>query len=129
MDGSAGTDSVLRRSEIIQSALDYLSANYSARISVSELASHMFLSPGYFGKLFRDATGMSVTAFLRRARIGEACRLLAESESTISDIAVCCGFCDMKRFYSAFRSETGTTPGQYRKSSLDSSSREVSSKI
>ena len=115
MDGKSDAAS-LHKSKIIDAALAYLHENYSMHISVSELADHMFLSRDYFSKLFRGTTGMTVTAFLKQLRVDEACRLLAESERSITEIAQYCGFRDMKHFYAAFRSQTGKTPGDYRKS-------------
>ena len=115
MDGKSDTPA-LHKSKIIDAALAYLHENYSMHISVSELAAHMFLSRDYFSKLFRSTTGMTVTAFLKQLRVNEACRLLAESDLSVTEIAQYCGFHDMKHFYSAFRSRIGKTPGEYRKS-------------
>ncbi len=103
------------KSQMIQKTLEYLRENYNMHISVSKLASDMFLSRDYFSKLFRDTTGKTVTAFLKEIRIGEACRMLRETDRKISDIAEYCGYSDMKHFYSAFHKQTGTTPGEYRK--------------
>lgn len=115
MDVKTDHSSSMRKSQIIDAALDYLRENYSMHISVSDLASHMFLSRDYFSKLFRNTTGMTVMVFLKQLRISEACRLLLETDRSVTDIAQYCGFHDMKHFYAAFRSETGTTPGAYRK--------------
>ena len=101
-------------SRVISAALAYLHENYSTHISVSELAAQMYLSRDHFSKLFRSATGMTVTAFLRQLRVNEACRLLKETDRGIGEIGALCGFPDTKNFYSAFRAQTGTTPGVYR---------------
>ena len=115
MDNSSEITESIHKSKIINETLDYLHKNYSMRISVADLASQMFLSRNYFSKLFRQTTGMSVSTFLKQLRINEACRLLLESDRGISDIAAYCGFQDIKHFYVAFRSQTGMTPGEYRK--------------
>lgn len=116
MDRKTDNAPSLHKSKIIDAALAYLYENYNMHISVAELADHMFLSRDYFGKLFRNVTGMTVTAFLKQLRINEASRLLLESDQSITDIAQYCGFQDMKSFYAAFRAQTGKTPGAYRKS-------------
>ncbi len=108
-------DNSIVKSEIIKRTLDYLKENYNMHISVSKLAADVFLSRDYFSKLFKDTTGKTVTAFLKEIRLDEACRMLRETDKTISEIAEYCGFCDMKHFYSAFNKYTGTTPGKYRK--------------
>lgn len=118
MDSKAPETS-MHKAEIINTALSYLRENYNMHISVSELASNLFLSRDYFSKLFRDTTGKTVTSFLKELRINEACRLLKETDRKISNIAQYCGFNDMKHFYSVFHSEMGTTPGEYRKNKGD----------
>jgi AraC-like DNA-binding protein/mannose-6-phosphate isomerase-like protein (cupin superfamily) len=115
MDVKSDNPSGMHKSKIIDAALKYLHEHYNMHISVSDLADHMFLSRDYFSKLFRSTTGMTVTAFLKQLRINEACRLLSETEQSVTQIAQYCGFHDMKHFYTAFRSQTGKTPGQYRK--------------
>ncbi len=119
MDGKTDNPPSIHKSKIIDAALAYLHENYNMHISVSDLAAHMFLSRDYFSKLFRSTTGMTVTAFLKQLRINEACRLLLEDDQSVREIAQYCGFHDMKHFYSAFRSQTGKTPGEYRKSIRD----------
>ncbi|MBQ8748100.1 MAG: helix-turn-helix transcriptional regulator [Clostridia bacterium] len=116
MDAKTEAQPIMRKSKIIDDALVYLRENYSMHMSVSDLASHMFLSRDYFSKLFRNTTGMTVTAFLKQLRINESCRLLLETDQSVLEIAQYCGFHDMKHFYTAFRSQTGKTPGEYRKS-------------
>ena len=76
MDVKTDNPPSLHKSEIIDAALAYLHEHYNMHISVSDLAAHMFLSRDYFSKLFRNVTGMTVTAFLKQLRINEACRLL-----------------------------------------------------
>lgn len=115
MDSNSEFNESIHKSRIINETLDYLHKNYSMRISVADLASQMLLSRNYFSKLFRQTTGMSVSTFLKQLRINEACRLLLESDRSISDIAAYCGFQDIKHFYVSFRSQIGMPPGEYRK--------------
>ena len=46
--------------------------------------------------------------------MGEACRLLRETDSPIVDIAASCGFNDQSYFTNVFKRITGVTPKQYR---------------
>ena len=87
MDVKTDNPPSLHKSEIIDAALAYLHEHYNMHISVSDLAAHMFLSRDYFSKLFRNVTGMTVTAFLKQLRINEACRLLLETDQSVTEIA------------------------------------------
>ena len=51
---------------------------------------------------------------LQKIRVDEACVLLASTDRKITDIALSCGFGDMKFFYGTFKKLTGMTPGEYR---------------
>jgi len=100
--------------QIVTQAVAYLKDNFDSRITLGDLAARTFLSKDYFGHLFKDATGVTVSAFLQKLRIEEACRLLSTSDRTVTDIALACGFNDMKHFYQCFKKLTGTTPARYR---------------
>lgn len=44
-----------------------------------------------------------------------AFRLLMETDKTVLEISSLCGFHDLSYFYRAFRKETGTSPGKFRR--------------
>ncbi len=104
-----------RRSQMIEQILDYIKNNFKKSVSVRALAEMIHVSPSYFSKLFYNATGMNLTAYLKKLRINAICKLLISTDDNIGDIARSCGIEDMKSLYSAFRGETGMTPGAYRK--------------
>jgi LacI family transcriptional regulator len=69
-----------------------------------------------FYKEFRQATGATPGKLLRRTRVEQACRQLAETEAPIVAIAASCGFSSANYFAQVFREIVGMTPGEYRKS-------------
>ena len=99
---------------IVGAVIDYVENNYSMKIKIDEIASKMFFSKNYLSKIFKKETGSSIHEFLTEIRIKEVSRLLTSTNDTISDIALSCGFTDMKSFYSIFKKYTGQTPKQYR---------------
>lgn len=101
---------------IVDVVIEYIENNYSMKIKIDELASKMFFSKNYLSKIFKQDTGSSIHEFLTEIRIKEVCRLLVSTNNTVSDIAVSCGFSDMKSFYAVFKKYTGQTPKQYRNS-------------
>ncbi len=107
----------VRQEELVSSAIEYLSEHYRTQVSLEDLASKVFLSKDYFGRLFKDVTGMTFVAYLTQYRISEACRLLATTNEKIVDIALECGYNDTKNFYKCFRRLVGMTPGDYRRAS------------
>lgn len=108
-----------KQRQMVFRAVSYLKENFDSPISLGDLAARTFLSKDYFGHLFKDTTGVSVSVFLQKLRVEEACRLLTTTDRTVTDIALSCGFGDMKFFYSCFKKITGTTPARYRTSTKE----------
>jgi len=100
--------------ELVLIARDYLVENHDHGISVTDAASYVFLSQGYFTRAFRDELGISPMGFLMQVRVNHACKLLAQREIKVSGVALQVGFSSPQRFNVAFRKHMGMTPMQYR---------------
>ena len=114
LESSAHGKISARQKESVNAAVAYLRESFHTHITLDELATHIFLSKDYLNRIFREATGLPVNAFLQKLRVEEACRLLGTTDRTVVDIATACGFSDSKSFYSTFKRVMHTTPGEYR---------------
>ena len=114
MSTVAHPEIVNRQTQIVDITLDYLRQNYQKQLSLDDLAAQVFLSKDYFARLFRETTGMPISALLQQIRIDEACKLLTGTDARIEDISADCGFHDIQYFYRIFKKVTGMTPRQYR---------------
>lgn len=85
------------------------------RLTITELAADTGLGPDQFGRLFKQAAGVTLHQFVIRCRIDRACRLLTETNDPIVQIAFDCGFADQVHLTRAFARIVGTTPAVYRK--------------
>lgn len=104
--------------ELVAIAKQYMDENFDQGITVSEAASYVFLSQGYFTRAFRDETGISPMNYLMKKRIEKACKLLKNNEIKVSAISLQSGFSSPQRFNVAFRKQMGMTPMEYRKKYL-----------
>ncbi|WCK69564.1 AraC family transcriptional regulator (plasmid) [Agrobacterium tumefaciens] len=86
-------------------------------VSVAELAQACNLSRGYFIHAFRETTGMTPYQWLQRERITRARSLLLETNASLSDVAIECGFSDQSHFTRVFSAVVGVTPGAWRRTS------------
>lgn len=102
--------------ELIQAAISYIKNNFERDISLEDIARYVFLSPGYFIRVFREVTGTSPINYLLKLRIQRAMELLAETDDRIVDIALSIGFSSQQRFNEIFKKHNGITPTQYRRS-------------
>ena len=104
--------------ELVAIAKQFMDENFDQGITVSEAASYVFLSQGYFTRAFRDDTGISPMNYLMKKRIEKACKLLQNNEIKVSAISLQSGFSSPQRFNVAFRKQMGMTPMEYRKKYL-----------
>lgn len=114
MNSAPKSETVTHQTQIVNRTLAYLRENYQKQLSLDELAAQVFLSKDYFARLFRETTGMPISALLQKIRIEEACKLLTGTNKKVEAIAGDCGFRDIKYFYNSFKKVTGMTPRQYR---------------
>ena len=109
-------DTVQRRRDLerLQPALDYIEQNYADRISVTQLAQLLCLSPDRLGHLFRDGVGQAPLQYINEIRLRKAMNLLKTEEYTVTEVAQAVGFFDYNHFGRLFRRRYGCTPNQVR---------------
>lgn len=96
-------------------AVRFMDANYTAAISMKEMASISNLSTTHFNARFRTILRMSPSAYILSRRIQDAQNRLTGTSESIADIAMGVGFFDQSHFTKRFRKFTGMTPLAYRK--------------
>ena len=99
----------------IYNAIAYINNNYELDISAKTCALAIGMSYTYFSRLFKHFTKKSFSSYLTEVRIRQAEKLLMLTESSITDIALMCGFNDVSYFISKFKTICGKTPYLYRK--------------
>jgi AraC family transcriptional regulator len=101
----------------LRRVMDYVESQLAQTdLSVADLAAIAHLSPYYFSRAFRQATGQAPHRFILQRRIARAQLHLSDGGDTLADIAYATGFSSQAHFSSMFRRLTGMTPRQYRQS-------------
>ena len=72
------------------------------------------MNPAYFGRIFRQTEGCSVSDYLNQVRLEQAKLLLRTTDAPVAEVAVQVGFSSSNYFYSIFKKNTGITPAVYR---------------
>jgi AraC-like DNA-binding protein len=93
----------------------FIAANYARSIQVKEIADAVDLHPDYATSLFKKTFGITLSDYLVDHRISHAQRMLATSQTKITEIAYESGYNSISRFNAAFKKSCGCTPRQYRK--------------
>ena len=86
--------------------------------SLSNLAEAVGLSPGYFHRLFKAATGLTPRDYAAARQAGRVRERLVEGQSVTETIYEA-GFNSSGRFYEKARDMLGMTPGRYRAGGAD----------
>jgi PAS domain S-box-containing protein len=97
--------------------LRYLESAYDDPVSPSSLARKAGMTAARFARIIRRIHGISPMQLITKTRITVGSRLLCETDASIAQIALDCGFADHSAFTRTFRTVTGTSPTEYRRQS------------
>lgn len=93
----------------------YVFENFRKKIRLQDLADMLHMTPTSFSRYFTMKNNKSFSRFLSEIRIKNACKLLTESDESVSDICYSCGFDTLSNFNKQFREITMRKPTQYRR--------------
>lgn len=94
---------------------DYMRANLSENISLKELAGLVDLSEYHFQRNFTTQCGVSPHIWLTHLRVEHAKELMRQ-KTKMAEVSDACGFSSQSHFSRTFKTYTGRTPGDYKKS-------------
>jgi two-component system response regulator YesN len=93
----------------------HIAAHIGEDIGREDIAKAFYLNPDYLSRLFRQATGMTLTDYVVNKRMDLARQLLTQTDISIGDIALQLGYSSFSYFSKLFREATGSPPSAYRK--------------
>jgi AraC family transcriptional regulator len=94
---------------------DYIDSHITGSVLVADLGALIKRSEAHFSRCFRRSFGESPHAFLVRRRLELATQHMLETDASLSDIALACGFADQAHLSKHFRQATGQTPAAWRR--------------
>jgi two-component system response regulator YesN len=101
-------------------AKNFIKLHLDKELTREEIASHVYLNPDYFDRVFKRETGLSVSRFIMQERLVKAQDLLLKTDLPISVIAINVGYPNSANFSSMFKRMTGMNPADYRKNKKES---------
>ena len=93
-----------------------LASRPAERWRLDQIAREVFISPWHLARLFRTATGESISRYLLRLRLGVALDRLAGGERDLAALSLELGFAHHSHFSARFRAMFGVTPSAFRSS-------------
>lgn len=103
---------------LMEEAVDYIEQNFwDDQLGAAELAGKLHISAQYFGQLFLEFTGKSVSEYIIQVRMEKARNyLLARPDLEIMEVAKKVGYHSASYFSTAFKKYYGVTPSRLRSS-------------
>lgn len=99
---------------VLKEVKKYVDVHYAEKITMEDVAAHVFMSKSYLCTLFKEKMNISIHDYLLRVRIEKSIELMQNRELSIREIMKQCGFESQSYYTKAFRKLIGITPGQYR---------------
>lgn len=100
--------------EAVQQVIQFIDQHYAEKLSLDDVGQYIHYNRTYVSTLFKNTMGINFHDYLTRVRLSVAIDQLATTEKNITQIAIDCGFSDLKTFNHRFRSVFGYLPAEYR---------------
>ena len=99
----------------INTVYEYVLKNFRQKILLVELADLLHMTPTSFSRYFTMKNNKPFSKFVTEIRIKHACKLLIETDDSISRICYECGFNTLSNFNKQFKEIMLKKPYQYKK--------------
>lgn len=93
----------------------FIHGQYENKITLDDIAAAGSVSRSRCCTLFGKYLGQTPNAYLIKYRIQKSCEILLETDRSISEIAISCGFQSSSYYSFVFRKELGIVPHEYRR--------------
>ncbi|MEU6083391.1 AraC family transcriptional regulator [Streptomyces sp. NPDC047108] len=99
---------------LVDRALELVGERFADRLSLSDVASELAVTPGHLTEVVRRQTGRPLGEWILERRIAQARMLLAGTTRPIGAVSAACGFQDVGHFSRQFRRRHGMSPSVWR---------------
>lgn len=97
----------------IQRLMLYIDQHYQEPLTLDAAAEELNLSRSHFSQLFSNVVGINFLSYVNTVRIENAAHMLQSSDQKVIDVAMSCGFENIRSFNRCFKQYTGYTPTQF----------------
>lgn len=106
------------RKKLVNQSIDYIMQHLDADLSLDTVAAHFFISKYHFSRIFKEETGESVYAFIKRCKIDQsAIDMKLNPARAITDIGLDYGY-SSSNYSSVFKKHHAASPVKFRQSIL-----------
>ena len=105
-----------KESERLNNIYQHILKKFQTEIKLESIASLANMKPQSFCRYFKSRNKKTFSRFLLEVRIGHACKLLTETDRSISEVCYESGFNNFSNFNRHFKQITKFAPSKYRTS-------------
>lgn len=98
----------------IARAVSYLAASFREPVRLEEVLALAKMTRPTFARQFKQHSGRTFSEFLNHLRLQAACRELQDTDRSVLELALGCGFSQISFFNRCFRRVMGCSPTDYR---------------
>lgn len=103
------------KKELINQSIDYIMQHVDEDISIGDVADYFHFSKYYFCRVFKEVTGESIYAFMKRLKMNQsAVAIKLEKDKAITDIGLDYGY-SSSNYSTAFKKHHHVSPAEFRK--------------
>lgn len=93
--------------------IEFMHENVNSKITLTELAEMVQLSPTYLSRIFKQTTEYSIIEFFNKIKVDKAKEMIIEGDKKMKEIAQLLGFTDEFYFSRIFKRIEGTSPSEF----------------
>ncbi len=108
-------EDIKKDTDILHKMLHYISDHFNEDITLGSISDALGYETHYLSRIFGNGTGINLRHFINQYRIDYAKYRLAETSSSITDIALSCGFGSIRNFNRVFLEYEKITPSAFRR--------------
>lgn len=97
----------------VKAVIAFLNGNLHHKLTASEIAQSVHLSPSRLREIFKEQTGKSLTQYRRGLQLERAKRLLETTFLSVKEVAASIGTGEVSHFIRDFEKKYGSTPARY----------------
>jgi transcriptional regulator GlxA family with amidase domain len=101
------------RNRHLLKSVHFLESRLDEPFSIDDCAAHVGVSRRQIERLFRDKLGVTPLQYLSGLRLQHGRALLAETDMSVLDVAVACGYGSSAHFSKSFRARFGISPHRF----------------
>ena len=113
-EGKSAPSQMKDSADLVCRIAEYISLRSCENISLNQMAQDMGYSYKYMSVVINKFFGMPLPEVVSRYRVSTACALITNTEQSITEIALTCGFGSIRNFNRRFKQIMGITPKEYR---------------